>query len=133
MDCVLLDSSVLIAVALTSHTHHDAARQWLTTTSHPIATCPITEGSLVREVVRAGDGFAAASDLLHGIGRNPRHRFWADDVPYTDVPTTGLVGHKQVTDAYLAQLARHRNGRVATFDRAMAALHSDVAELVPTS
>jgi uncharacterized protein len=52
-------------------------------------------------------------------------------VAYTDIPTAGIVGHRQVTDAYLAQLARSREARLATFDNAMAKLHHDVAELVP--
>jgi predicted nucleic acid-binding protein len=41
------------------------------------------------------------------------------------------MGHRQVTDAYLTQLARARDGRVATFDRGFAALHKDIAEIVP--
>jgi len=61
---------------------------------------------------------------------SPRHEFWPDDVPYTDVPVQGIVGHRQVTDAYLAQLARSRGARLATFDDAMAKLHHDVADLV---
>jgi uncharacterized protein len=52
-------------------------------------------------------------------------------VPYTDVPVTGIVGRRQVTDAYLAQLARARGARLVTFDQAMAKLHDDVADLVP--
>lgn len=32
---------------------------------------------------------------------------------------------------YLAQLARKRGGRLATFDRGLAQLHSDVVHLVP--
>ena len=44
----------------------------------------------------------------------------------------GVVGHRQVTDAYLAQHARRRNSKIATFDEGMAALHPDVAELIPT-
>lgn len=45
----------------------------------------------------------------------------------------GVIGHRQVADAYLAGLARARGGRLATFDAGLAALHPDVAELVPTS
>ena len=33
-------------------------------------------------------------------------------------------------DAYLAALARSHGGRLATFDKGMAALHADVVELV---
>jgi predicted nucleic acid-binding protein len=45
----------------------------------------------------------------------------------------GIIGHRQVTDAYLAQLARVRGSRLATFDQAMAKLHDDVVDLVPDS
>lgn len=36
-----------------------------------------------------------------------------------------------MTDAYLAALARVRGGQLVTFDRGLAALHTDVAVLVP--
>jgi hypothetical protein len=42
----------------------------------------------------------------------------------------GVIGHRQVTDAYLAQLARVNAGRLATFDAGIAALHRDVADLI---
>ena len=42
----------------------------------------------------------------------------------------GLVGHRQVTDAYLAARARTAGGRVATLDRGLAALHAEVVELI---
>jgi len=74
---------------------------------------------------------SAIISWLPGRLANPRHEFWADDIAYTDVPTQGIVGHRQVTDAYLAQLARARGSRLATFDQALAQLHHDVAELVP--
>ena len=61
----------------------------------------------------------------------PRHEFWPDDVSYGDVPVRGIVGHRQVTDAYLAQLARAHHAQLATFDQALAMLHTDVVELVP--
>jgi hypothetical protein len=35
-----------------------------------------------------------------------------------------------VTDAYLANQARRRGGKVATLDKGLAALHADVATLV---
>jgi predicted nucleic acid-binding protein len=37
-----------------------------------------------------------------------------------------------VTDAYLAQLAWLHSGRLATFDRGLAKVHADVAELIET-
>jgi uncharacterized protein len=41
---------------------------------------------------------------------------------------TGIVGHRQVTDAYLAHLARSYSTRLATFDQALAKLHEDDAD-----
>lgn len=35
-----------------------------------------------------------------------------------------------MTHAYLAALARHHRGRLATFDRGIAALYSDIAVLI---
>ena len=50
-----------------------------------------------------------------------------------DIPITGIIGHRQVTDASLAHLARSYSSRVATFDQALAELHADVADLIPSS
>lgn len=127
----LLDANVLIALVVADHVHHDAAEQWLATTTR-FATCPITEGSLVRLLVREGQPAAAAQALVTEISADDRHEFWGDDVSYRAVPVTGVIGHRQVSDAYLAQLARTHGGRLATFDQGMAQLHSDVADLIPT-
>lgn len=95
------------------------------------ATCPVTQGRLMRLLVREGQSAAAARAVLSQAVASPRHEFWPDDVAYTQVPATGIVGHRQLTDAYLAQLARARGSRLATFDQAMAKLHKDVADLIP--
>jgi len=50
---------------------------------------------------------------------------------YVDTARPPASTAVQVTDAYLAQLARARRALLATFDQAMAKLHSDIAELVP--
>jgi predicted nucleic acid-binding protein len=36
-----------------------------------------------------------------------------------------VIGHRQVTDAYLVALARRHGGHVATLDAGLAALHGD--------
>jgi uncharacterized protein len=132
-DTVLLDANVLVALLVDDHVHHDAAEYWFIGLSGNFATCPTTQGSLIRLLVREGQPASAARDLLNGISAHPRHEFWPDDVPFADVPTQGVVGHRQLTGAYLAQLARVHGGRLATFDQATAKLHHDVAELVPYS
>jgi len=130
---VLLDANVLIALLVDDHVHHGAAENWFVGMSGTFATCPITQGSLMRLLIREGQPASTAREILNGTTANPRHEFWPDDVLYADVPTQGIIGHRQVTDAYLAQLARTRQSRLATFDQAMAKLHHDVAELVPGS
>jgi uncharacterized protein len=130
---VLLDANVLIALLVDDHVHHVAAENWFVGISGNFATCPVTQGSLIRLLIREGQSAATAQAVLSGVSADPRHEFWPDDVEYASVPMEGIIGHRQVTDAYLAQLARVRGSRLATFDQAMAKLHDDVVDLVPDS
>lgn len=129
---VLLDGNVLVAMAYPPHLHHAAARAWFLRRQGPFATCPITQGTLLRMLLNFGavPGTADAVAVLHGFAAHPRHRFWPDDFHYGQVDWKGVMGHKQVTDAYLATLARRNGGRLATFDQGLAALHPDVVELI---
>ena len=85
----------------------------------------------MRLLIREGQPATTARVMLAGTSAHSRHEFWSDDVPYSDVPVHGIIGHRQVTEAYLAQLARGHQARLATFDLALAKLHADVADLVP--
>ncbi|WP_236796174.1 hypothetical protein [Amycolatopsis sp. GM8] len=55
---------------------------------------------LIREGQRAED----AQALLSAIEAGDRHEFWPDSITYRDVPMNGILGHRQVTDSYLAHL-----------------------------
>lgn len=129
----LLDANVLIALVVSEHVHHDAAAEWLSASDTGFATCPITQGSLVRFLVRTGESAAAARDVVRAVEKADRHEFWPASVCFAEVEVGGVVGHRQVTDAYLAQLARARNGQLATLDSGLAHLHSDVAILIPAA
>ena len=59
------------------------------------------------------------------------HRFIPNDIDYAEVPSNGIIGASQVTDAYLAQLARKHRVMLATLDEAQAVLHPDVVVLIP--
>jgi toxin-antitoxin system PIN domain toxin len=126
----LLDGNVLIALAVADHVHHEPVRGWFAASNSPIATCPITGGTLVRFLLRAGSDVTTARTILSEIAAVERHRFWPDDISLTSVSMRGVIGHRQVTDAYLAGLARHHGGRVLTLDRGFAALHGDVVDLL---
>lgn len=130
---VLLDGNVLIALAFRRHYHAERANLWFEGLDDSFATCPITQGTLLRLLLMQGFDGAAAKETLAGITDLPRHRFGPDILPYEDVRMQGVIGHRQVTDAYLAQLARTNGGRLATFDEGLAALHRDVADLIPSS
>src|SRR6266436_5147840 len=69
-------------------------------------------------------------------GRQPsgglaKHEWWGNELNFLKVPHRHLQGSTQVTDAWLAEMARRRKGRLATLDSGLAALHGDVAVLLP--
>lgn len=57
--------------------------------------------------------------MVRGADAADEHEFWPDGLGFDDIHLRGVVGHKQVTDAYLAGLARSKGGRLATLDRAL--------------
>lgn len=128
----LLDGNVLYALIDEAHVHHAPARQWFSRMSGGFATCPITQGTLVRLVMRlGGHGVEAALALLGIVTAHASHHFWPDLLPYDEVRWHGVMGHRQVTDAYLAALARHHGGKLVSFDKGLVALHQDVGVAVP--
>ena len=128
----LLDGNVLVALSDSAHVHHEVAVSWFMLLDAPFATCPITQGTLLRLLLqfKAVNDVGVAADFLARFTAHPRHHFWPDSLPYTSIAWKGVFGQRQVTDAYLAALARHHGGRLATFDQGLAALHVDVAELL---
>ena len=128
----LLDGNVLVALSDAAHVHHEVAVRWFMALDAPFATCLITQGTLLRMLLqfKAVRDVASAVAFLERFTAHPKHRFWPDSLPYASISWTGIFGQRQVTDAYLAALARHHAGRLATFDQGLAALHVDIAELL---
>jgi hypothetical protein len=56
---------------------------------------------------------------------------WPDDLNFKDVSGKGILGHRQVTDAYLVALAAKHKARVATMDEGLFALHPALSLLIP--
>jgi toxin-antitoxin system PIN domain toxin len=128
----LLDGNVLVALVVIDHVHHDRVASWFADRRARFATCPITQGTLLRLLLRSGAETSSARNALNQVVAHQRHDFWPDEVGYTAVSLRGVIGHRQVTDAYLAQLARVRDGQLVTLDRGLAELHPDVAVVVPS-
>lgn len=130
MTTFLADGNVLIALVVTDHVHHGEVTRWFVEHQPVLATCPITEGTLLRFLVRSGISASESMLVLDGLRAQPWHRFWPADLPFQMSQLDGVLGHRQITDAYLVALTKANGGRLATLDRGIAALHSDVELLV---
>jgi len=129
----LLDGNVLAALAIAEHVHHASALRWFDLQTAPFATCAVTQGTLLRLHLQFSPhpSTAAAWAALRAIANHPAHVFWNDGFSYLEIDPARIMGHRQVTDAWLAHLARRRGGRVATFDDAFARAHDDVTTRIP--
>lgn len=129
----LVDGNGIIALTIKSHPQHTQAKLWFESLSDTFHTCSVTEGTFLRlHMILATDTTAAAAWRdLELIQSDPMHVFIDDGFSYTQVATKGLQGHKQVTDAWLAQLARRHGTKLATLDSGLVAAHPDVGFLIP--
>jgi hypothetical protein len=127
----LLDTNLLIALLWPSHEKHDLAVKWFTRhRTKGWATCPITQAGFVRIVSNPAFSRDAVQprEAIHVLAANTAakdHTFWPDEIPVAEaVAFAGirLMGHQQVTDAYLLGLAIRRGGVLATLDERIAAL-----------
>jgi uncharacterized protein len=127
----LLDTNLLIALLWPSHAQHKPAVHWFRRhRTKGWATCPLTEAGFVRIVSNPAFSRDAvtpreAAGLLAANTAAGDHVFWSADVSFATASECAgmrLVGHQQVTDAYLLGLAIHRGGVLATLDQRIAAL-----------
>jgi uncharacterized protein len=133
----LLDVNALIALAWEGHAHHDTMMGWFKRHAKGgWATCAITQAGFVRVLSQPALGPAAASVaelaevLTHNLA-HPRHRLVALDFGFADVMaccTGGVVGHRQVTDAYLLTAAVRAGMKLLTFDAGVGMLLANPAE-----
>ncbi len=122
----LLDTNLLIALLWPSHNQHETAALWFAThRSQGWATCPLTQAGFVRVVSNPAFSRDAVRprDAVQVLAANiasQDHLFWSTDIPVPNAVSFAglrLLGHQQVTDAYLLGLAIHRGGILATLDR----------------
>lgn len=130
MTTYLLDANVLIALTMREHVHFARASRWFSGVESA-ALCPVSEGALMRFAVRIGVPAASVTGLIAALHEDARIEFWADDVSYKDVEARHVIGHRQVTDTYLAALARRHGGLLATMDAGLHATLPDAVFLIP--
>ena len=138
----LLDTNLLIALAWPQHVHHAQAHGWFHKVGHEAwATCPLTQVAFIRissnpKIIPDAASPREALAILKKITALRGHHFWSDDVAPADTAvfaSLSLVGHRQVTDAYLLALAQQHKGKLATLDNGVAELiqaHKDRARHV---
>ncbi|MFT4264912.1 MAG: PIN domain-containing protein [Nocardioides sp.] len=129
MTTFLLDASVLIPLADEAHEFHDRVDSWISD-GHSIALSSVTEGAMVRYLVRKGVPVADVQDGLRAMHQQDECTFWPDSLSYADADLSHVRGHRQVTGAYLLALAESHGARLVTLDEALAAA-SEIALLVP--
>lgn len=122
MSIALLDTNVLLALAWPSHQHHAEAHRWFAAHARKgWATCAFTQLAFIR--LSSNPAYTAdavspqdATALLRQWTRLKGHRFWAS--PAADEPAiyARAIGHQQVNDAWLVQVAAQNSGRLVTLD-----------------
>ncbi len=131
MTTYLLDANVLIAITVAEHEHHERCALWASNVK-TFAICPISEGALLRYLLRVGESLASARALLATVRALPSVEFWPDSLSYADLELKHVRGHRQVTDAYLVALVRDRPGALlATLDHGLASDCPGATFLVP--
>jgi toxin-antitoxin system PIN domain toxin len=121
----LLDVNVLIALLDAAHVHHGPATRWLAAhLDAGWASTPMTQNGCVRVMSQPGYPSplpaAQVAERLAAAAADRHHRFWPDDVSLLDagrIRWDRVLGHRQVTDAFLLALAVEHGGRLVTLDR----------------
>jgi uncharacterized protein len=122
MKAALLDTNVLLALAWPNHQHHAHAHRWFASAAdRGWATCAFTQLGFVRLSSNPAYTPDAATPqesaaLLRQFTRHKSHRFWPS--PAADDPAIfgRALGHAQVNDAWLVEVARRNAGRLVTLD-----------------
>jgi uncharacterized protein len=133
----LLDVNALIALGWDAHQHHETMVAWFNRHARQgWATCAMTQSGFVRVLSQPAVASAAQSvaDLAASLQRNlahPAHQLLALDFNFDEVMahcSGGVVGHRQITDAYLLTTAIRAGARLVTFDQGVPQLLATDAE-----
>jgi len=127
----LFDVNVLLALAWPNHINHGAAHRWFAEYQEDgWATCPLTQIGFVRlsmqpAVVKVPILFGDVMEALARMTASDTHHFWPHAGGVADIHDeirARVMGHHQLTDAVLLDLAIQNRGRLVTFDRRISAL-----------
>jgi len=126
---LLLDVNVWVALFDDAHIHNAQALTLFQQPQLKIATCALTENGVLRVLnlpgyaKRVTPGFDLVRQKLVLACTDLDHEFWPCNISLRDEKVlnwTRIMGHNQITDAYLMALAVHHGGALATFDHRVA-------------
>jgi hypothetical protein len=133
----LLDVNALIALIWEDHQFHETMAAWFARhAKRGWATCAITQAGFIRvmnqpALAKPGHTVAELAEALKQNLAHPAHRLLPLDFGFDVVLarcTGGVVGHRQVTDAYLLAAAVRGGMKLLTFDSGVGALLASDAE-----
>lgn len=133
----LLDANALIALGWPTHEHHSSMARWFRQHAKAgWATTAITQSAFVRIVSQpafSGRSIAIGevAELLLRNTAHPKHQLVPMDFGFADVLgacTGGILGHRQVTDAWLLTAAIRSGMKLLTFDAGIDQLLSNAQE-----
>jgi uncharacterized protein len=133
----LLDVNVLIALLWPGHVAHSIAIRWFS--AHPEvhwATCAFTQAGFVRissqpAAPESPNDAMYAAQVLAKATQAPEHNYLSMDFDYSTVRqvcTGGILGHRQITDAWLLATAVHHHCKLVTLDSGIRQLLATDAE-----
>lgn len=122
----LLDLNALIALADPDHECHKAMQKWfISSGKENWGVCPLTEAGFIRVMTNpayrpATRTIAQSVAVLADFAVHPGYRYWGISERWAVLTapfSARLLGHQQVTDAYLLGLAVKEKGVLVTFDK----------------
>jgi uncharacterized protein len=137
MSSHLLDVNALIALLWEDHAFHDTMARWFASHNKTgWSTCAITQSGFIRVMMQPalaqhGHSLAELAEVLAQSAAQPSHRLLPLDFAFADVRahcTGGVVGHRQITDAYLLTAAMRAGMKLLTFDSGLSTLLASSAE-----
>lgn len=133
----LLDANALIALGWPTHEHHPRMIRWFRQHARAgWATTALTQSAFVRILSQpafSGRSIAVsevAELLLRNTG-HARHRLIPLDFGFADVWAAcsgGILGHRQITDAWLLTAAVRNGMKLLTFDAGISHLLASAQE-----
>lgn len=122
----LLDLNALIALGDHDHEHHAAMQRWFISSGREDwGVCPLTEAGFIRGTTNpnyrpASRTIAQAQAVLADFAAHSGYRYWPIAEKWAELTapfSARLLGHQQVTDAYLLGMAVKEGGVLVTFDK----------------